>query len=610
LRASEDLFGRLLEAAPDALVVVGGDGCIAFANGRAEALFGYARAELLGEPIEILIPDRFRERHLAHRADHAVELRLRAMGAKLDLHVRRKDGTEVPVEIDLSSLHTPEETLVTATIRDVTERRATAAQSRQIEGSYRTLVDNIPDSGVIVFDHDLRYLLVRGSNLEELGLLGMEGKTLWDVAPPDVAARAEPMLRDVLRGNSNVSEARFGRHTYQIHRVPLRDRGQITGGISLVQDITPRVEMEEALRRSEERHRLLFEKAGEAIYVVQAEGVGTGTIAQANESAAAIHGYTVAEMVGKHVADLLPEGLAATAAGGLQGVLDTGWTAGEGIHVRKYGAAFPIDWSAGPLGAPGQRGVLVFLRDITERKQAIDALREARDAAESASRELETFSYSVAHDLRAPLRGMSGFAQVLLEDYGDKLDTEGVECLNEIHTNAGKMAALIDALLSLSRVSRSEIRRERVDLAVVGRAILAELAARDAGRHVEVVVGDGLYADVDPSLARALLHNLLSNAWKFTSRTSAGRIDLGATGEDTFFVRDNGAGFDMAYAAKLFAPFQRLHPVADFPGNGIGLATAQRIVHRHGGHIWAEGAVGAGATFSFTLQSPPPEEIP
>jgi PAS domain S-box-containing protein len=373
---------------------------------------------------------------------------------------------------------------------------------------------------------------------------------------------------------------------------------------------TPPVEVEEARRRSEERYRLLFEKAGEAIYVVQAEGSGAGTILEANESAAAVHGYTVAEMVGMPITALLPESAAAGAMGGLQGVLATGWTAGESVHVRKYGAPFPVDWSAGPLDADGERCVLVFLRDITERRHAIEALGEARDAAEAASRELEAFSYSVAHDLRAPLRGMSGFAQVLLDDYGAKLDAEGVDCLHEVHANAAKMAALIDALLSLSQVSRSEIRRERVDLAVVGRAVLAELAAADAGRHVELVIGDGLHADVDPLLARALLQNLLTNAWKFTGRTPAARIELGAAGKDTFFVRDNGAGFDMAYAAKLFAPFQRLHAVADFPGTGIGLATAQRIVRRHAGRIWAEGAAGAGATFYFTLVSPAPGEIP
>jgi PAS domain S-box-containing protein len=610
LRDSGGLFRQLMEAAPDAMVVVRGDGCIAFANGRAEALFGYAHGELLGEPIEILIPDRFRGGHPAHRAAHAVEPRLRAMAANLALHGQRKDGTEVPVEINLSSLCTAEETLITATIRDSTDRRAIDERLRQAEERYRMLLDNFPNGGVIMFDHDLRYTLVRGSSFEEVGLVaGMEGKTVWEALAPDAAAHAEPVMRDLLDGNPSVAEVAYGGRTYLVHRAPVRERGKVTGGLLLAQDITPRVEAEEALRQSEARYRLLFEKAGEAIYLVQAEGSGIGTIVEANESAAAIHGYTVAEMMGKHVTDLLPEGAAAGAAGGLQGVLDSGWTAGEGVHVRKYGAPFPIDWSAGPLGASGQRGVLVFLRDITERKQAIESLREARDAAESASRELETFSYAVAHELRAPLRGMSSFAQVLLDDYEDKLDAEGVDCLHEIHANAGKMAALIDAFLALSRLSRSEVQRERVDLAVVGRAVLVELAAADTARHVDLVVGDGLYADVDPALARALLHGLLVNAWKFTSRTPAARIELGTTGRDTFFVRDNGAGFDMAYAAKLFVPFQRLHAVADFPGAGIGLATAQRIVSRHAGRIWAEGAAGAGATFYFTLVSPAPEEI-
>jgi light-regulated signal transduction histidine kinase (bacteriophytochrome) len=249
-------------------------------------------------------------------------------------------------------------------------------------------------------------------------------------------------------------------------------------------------------------------------------------------------------------------------------------------------------------------GASKVVRDITERRRAEGALAHAKDAAESANRELEAFSYSVAHDLRAPLRGMNGFAQVLLDTYRDKLDADGKDWLQEITLNAGKMGALIDGLLALARLSRSELHREPVDLSSVARDAAGELSRVEPDRVVEVVVQGGLTADVDPPLVRALLENLLGNAWKFTSKVSAARIELGATEKDgaaTFFVRDNGAGFDMAYASKLFAPFQRLHTVDEFPGTGIGLATVQRIVHRHGGRIWAEAAVDGGATFYFTF---------
>ena len=247
-------------------------------------------------------------------------------------------------------------------------------------------------------------------------------------------------------------------------------------------------------------------------------------------------------------------------------------------------------------------------RDITARRRAEDALAQAKEAAEAASRELEAFSYSVAHDLRAPLRGMHGFAHLLLEAYGTKLDAEGQDWLQEILLNAGKMGALIDALLSLSRVTRSELRRERVHLSALARASAKELALNnEPKRTVELVVEDGLMAYADETLTRALFDNLLGNAWKFTSRVPSPRVEFGATQDNgvlTFFVHDNGAGFDMTYADKLFGPFQRLHAAAEFPGTGIGLATVQRIVHRHGGQVRAEGVVNGGATFHFTLPDP------
>jgi light-regulated signal transduction histidine kinase (bacteriophytochrome) len=253
-----------------------------------------------------------------------------------------------------------------------------------------------------------------------------------------------------------------------------------------------------------------------------------------------------------------------------------------------------------------EEGTLVSsaIRDITNRKATEIALKLA-------NQELEAFSYSVAHDLRAPLRGMNGFAQALLEDYGDKLDAEGLDNLHEIHNSAVRMGSLIDGLLSLSRVARSDFRPEAVDLTVLARSIASELAAAEPNRAVDLVVEKDLRMFMDPRLARTLLQNLLANSWKFTSKVAAPRIEVGATDRNgvlTFFVRDNGAGFDQAHGDRLFTPFQRLHTVGEFPGTGIGLATAQRIVHRHGGQIAAEGTVDGGATFYFTIGGSPTGE--
>ncbi|WP_437668508.1 AAA family ATPase [Sorangium sp. So ce131] len=222
----------------------------------------------------------------------------------------------------------------------------------------------------------------------------------------------------------------------------------------------------------------------------------------------------------------------------------------------------------------------------------------------AANRELEAFSSSVSHDLRAPLRTINGFSMALLEDYGDQLNEEGRGYLNHIRAASRKMGTLIDDMMNLSRVTRSAMERRKVDLSGMAREILSELRKEDQGRRAEIVVAEGLSASGDERLLRIALQNLLGNAWKFTSKRPVARIEFGAeqaAGRTAYFVRDDGAGFDMSRADKLFTAFERLHTTSDFPGTGIGLATVQRVVDRHGGRVWAESAVGKGATFYFTL---------
>jgi two-component system NtrC family sensor kinase len=254
-----------------------------------------------------------------------------------------------------------------------------------------------------------------------------------------------------------------------------------------------------------------------------------------------------------------------------------------------------------------------LLRSELEAVEAQTArkIAEARAAMveelEMKNRELETFSYSVAHDLRAPLRSIDGFSQALLEDCGDRLDDEGKLHLRYVREAAQDMAVLIDGLLSLARVARSELQREPVDLTGLARTIFAQLRKTAPDRAVTTIVADELMVEGDPRLLRVVLENLLGNAWKFTAKRAASRIEFGVTaggGSPTYFVRDDGAGFDMTYAGKLFGVFQRLHATHEFEGTGIGLATVQRIVSRHGGRVWAEGEADRGATFYFTFWMP------
>ncbi len=245
-----------------------------------------------------------------------------------------------------------------------------------------------------------------------------------------------------------------------------------------------------------------------------------------------------------------------------------------------------------------------MVHDITERKRAEDELRRANAELDASNRELEAFSYSVSHDLRAPLRSMEGFSSALIEDYRDKLDEQGRRYLKHVQDASDLMARLIDDLLKLSRVTRGEMNREVVDLSDLARTTVAALEKAEPDRRVEVSIAPDITANGDRSLLRLALENLLGNAWKFTGKVASPRIEMGVTehdGRQAYFVRDNGAGFDMAYADKLFQPFQRLHKASEYPGTGIGLATVQRIIRRHGGQVWVESEVGHGATFYFTL---------
>jgi PAS domain S-box-containing protein len=373
---------------------------------------------------------------------------------------------------------------------------------------------------------------------------------------------------------------------------------------------------QEELSESEERFRLLVERVQDyAILMLDPNG----RITTWNLGAERLKGYTAEEIIGQHFSVFYtPE---AAQKGHpqyeLEMAVQQGKYAEEGWRVRKDGTRF---WASVLItalhGADGVlRGFGKVTRDMTERKRAEDEIlkmsaeleqrvRDRTASLDAVNKELEAFSYSVSHDLRAPLRGIDGFSKILLQKYGASLDEQGRHYLDRIRFGTQRMGQLIDDLLRLSKVTRAELTRTPLDLGALARDISEELKKSDPNRDVEFVIAEPARAIGDPHLLRVALENILGNAWKFTSKKERSRIELGAVsrdGQQAFYVRDNGAGFEMEYADKLFAPFQRLHDATEFEGTGIGLATAQRIIIRHGGRLWAESKPNEGATFWFTL---------
>jgi PAS domain S-box-containing protein len=376
---------------------------------------------------------------------------------------------------------------------------------------------------------------------------------------------------------------------------------------------------QEDLTRSEERFRLLVERVQDyAILMLDRDG----RITTWNLGAERLKGYKAEEILGQHFSVFYtPEANQKNhPQHELELAVQQGSYAEEGWRVRKDGTRFWANVLITALhGADGVlRGFGKVTRDMTERKRAEDEIlkmsaeleqrvRDRTAALDALNKELESFSYSVSHDLRAPLRGIDGFSKILLQKYGASLDEQGRHYLDRIRSGTQRMGQLIDDLLRLSRVTRAEIKRSPLDLGALARDISEELKKSDPNRDVEFVIAEPARTVGDPHLLRVALENILGNAWKFTSKKDRSRIELGAVsrdGQQVFYVRDDGAGFEMEYADKLFAPFQRLHDATEFEGTGIGLATAQRIFTRHGGRLWAEGKPNEGATFWFTLGEP------
>ncbi len=381
-------------------------------------------------------------------------------------------------------------------------------------------------------------------------------------------------------------------------------------------DVTDLVSAHEALQEAKDHAEHLIELASIMVVGLDCEG----RVRAFNRTAENVTGYLRADIEQRNWFDVMaPPRLFPQVHDEFERLLAGGEPSTfELPMLTATGDERYIVWQNNPIVESGRvAGTISFGMDITDRRRTEEALRVLNEELErrveertaelaAANRELESFAYSVSHDLRAPLRAIDGFTQALVEDYGDKLEAAAIDYCSRVRKAASRMGRLIDDLLVLSRITRAEMRFEDVDLSALAADTLALLRERDPHREVRTHVQSGLRARGDAGLLRILLENLLDNAWKYTNKTDHADIEVGARWENNrqvFFVRDNGAGFDMAGAGKLFAPFQRLHSTQDYAGTGIGLATVQRIVARHGGRVSATAKVDQGATFEFVLPS-------
>jgi len=476
LRESEEKFKGLLESAPDAMVIVNEEGKIILINQQTVNLFGYTKEELNNQKVEILVPGNFQDKHIQHRANYFKDPRIRVMGAGFELFALRKDGSQFPVEISLSPLQTTEGILVSAAIRDITERKKSNQLLRESEEKFQKAFQSSAAGITLTRLSDSKY---RDVNDAFIKLTGYTKEEIID-------------------------------HT--------------SAELGIIVDFNKREEISEQIREKG------FAKNFEITIMNK-----------------------------------------------------------PGNKLEVLGAAETIELN-------GEKYAITIIYDITERKRAEEQL-------ETANKELEAFSYSVSHDLRAPLRIIDGYAEILTTEYKVKLDEEGKRVLSVITENARKMGKLIDDLLNLSRMGRKEMIVQKVDMTRLVKSIIAE--NEFSKTKTEIIRIDKLEpAYCDSSLIRQVWINLISNAVKYTSGNKEPLIEINSTKEETeiiYSVKDNGVGFDMKYADKLFGVFQRLHKTTEYEGTGVGLALVHRIITRHRGRVWSEAEKDKGAVFYFSL---------
>jgi PAS domain S-box-containing protein len=628
LRSSEARKRAILDTALDAVISISHDGRVEEWNLAAQRLFGYTPNEALGHELaELIIPPSVRTAFREGLSRCVATGESRWLGERIERTALKRDGTEFSVEVSVVKVPGSKPPVFTGFLHDITQRKQSEEALRNSESLKRVILDTALDAILSIDEHGL----VEEWNSAAERIFGYSRQAAMG-RPIDELIIPTALRESYQDGLANYLITGVGSLLNRPIELTLRRADGIEFGAELaitrhsfeepsrctvlIRDISELKQAESALRDSEERFRLMVESVEDyAIYMLDAQG----RVTTWNPGAERIEGYRAEEVLGKHLSTFFtPEDVqAGRPEQSLRRATAEGRALNEGWRVRKDGTRF---WSVGILTAlrdeTGRlRGFAKVAHDMTARKRGEEVVqrlnaelehrvRERTAQLEAANQELEAFSYSVSHDLRAPLRHIVGYADMLQHEAADLLDEHAKADLNVISDAARQMGNLIDALLAFSRMGRSEMREQTVRLARLVEEARRELRREMEGRRIEWNIHELPEVRGDPLMLRLAVINLLSNAMKYTRTRPVTKIEIGATcnGEEVvFFIRDNGVGFDMRYVDKLFGVFQRLHGASEFEGTGIGLANVRRIIHRHNGRTWGEGVIGQGATFYFSL---------
>jgi len=610
LRESEERLRAICWNSSDAILFSSPDGTVYAANPEACRIFGMTEQEICEAGRDGLVDTS------DPRLQQALDERSRTGKYRGELTFKRKDGTRFPGEISSSAYKDKEgHDKTTIVIRDIAKHKRIEEALQASEGHFRALAEDTSD-WVWEVDEQLRYTYASPKVTELLGYTPTEmlGKTPFDFMPPEEALRVRLGMDEFtknprpIQALENVNVRKDGSlRVLETSGVPLFDAaGRLAGFRGIDRDITERK------RAEEERTRLsaIVESSNDAIIGKSEEGMITSW----NPAAERMYGYAAAEVIGKPFSILVSPELVDEIPQVLERIKRVEHVETfETMRRRKDGTEICVSLTVSPIrdSAGNIKGVSTIARDMTAHQEAQEKIEKLNadllcraTELETANRELEAFNYTVSHDLRAPLTNISLSCQVIMELWADSLDAECKRIVRQINGATEQMEQLIRSLLNFSRIAHVQMKREATNLSEMAMVIASEFLLKEPDRHVALTIAEGLTVYGDPGLLRVVLTNLLENAWKYTAKKETAVIEFGVTerdGEKAYFVSDNGAGFDMSQADRLFAAFQRLDGTKQFAGHGIGLATVRRIVQRHGGKVWAEGEVGKGAAFYFTL---------